>query len=199
MLSILAALAISCPVPARQTGLTWNPNANKILVEMYGDPLCPVCLNAWMNGVSKMIQKYQNDVKFVLHFLPLPYHTWAFVVTRTILAVKQLSEPKAQILVNALYTGGQGQFENDPSFTENTVTDNCIKYAAKICQLSEDDIRNAFATIDINLGARVEFKYSTSHGVDGTPYFFVNGVVTNDVDAGSSIDDWSLYLDNLLN
>lgn len=196
MLSFFSALTVSCPVPARETGIAWNPNANKILVEMYGDPLCPVCAEAWP-GVSKMIQKYNKDVKFVLHLLPLPYHTWAFVVTRTAMALKAMSPDKAQLWMHYIYTGGQDQFYG--TFTEEEATKLALDTAAQKCQVDRNELQNQFNLIVNNLGARVEFKYSTSHGIDGTPYFFVNGVQCDNVDAGSSIDDWSAYLDTLLN
>lgn len=56
---------------------------------------------------------------------------------------------------------------------------------------------NAYADPTLNNNARISWKYGCSRGVSGTPFFFVNGVLT-DASADWSLSQWQALIDPLL-
>ena len=187
-LFFVSALSL-IPVPNRPTGIVWNSEATNIVLEMYGDPLCPDCLAVW-DTLKQVIDHYKENLQLRVHLLPLPYHTWAFVVTKAAMAVKSISEAKAQDFIDALYTGGQDQFENDPLSTTGQVDviQKVLDYAATTTQIDKEQLQTAFNNNEMN--ARIEFKYAAAHGVAGTPTFFVNGA---EVELGGDAQPQDFY------
>ena len=197
-LSYLFASALSgAPVPNRPTGVVWNGDVNDIILEMYGDPLCPDCLMVW-NTTLSVVEHYKEHLQLRLHLLPLPYHTWSFIVTKSIMAVKSISEAKAQDYVNALYNGGQDQFENEPlsGTGQEQVIEKVLDYAASVTSIDKTELQNAYSSNEMN--ARIEFKYACVHSVAGTPTFFVNGVEV-ELGGDATLEDFEAIIDPLLN
>ena len=190
------ALAASIPTPKRPTGIVWNENAKDVILEMYGDPLCPDCLEAW-DGMMKVVAEYSEHVQLRLHLLPLPYHTWAFAITKFICGVKNISAVKARDFANALYTGDQNLFENEPlmNYTQAQVVEYMANYASEKFDISKEELITQFGDAEGN--ARIEFKYAAAHGVAGTPTFFVNGAEVEPEDR--TIESWRKILDPLIN
>ena len=198
MFSLLLSRARSgAPVPKRPTGIVWNNDAKDIVVEMYGDPLCPDCLAAWQ-PVMQMVTEYSKNVQFRLHLLPLPYHTWGFVVTKFAMGIKSISPAKACDFMNALYTGDQEKFENEPLAAkgQTEIIDFIADYASNLLSIEKTTLMEAYNSNELN--ARIEFKYAALHSVAGTPTFFVNGVQI-DLDGESTINEWREIIDPLLN
>ena len=196
-LSYFLASALSgAPVPNRPTGLVWNSDVNDIILEMYGDPLCPDCAMVW-NTTLSVVQTYKEHLQLRVHLLPLPYHTWSFIVTKCIMAVKSISEEKAKDLVNDLYNGGQDQFENDPlsGVGQTQVEEKVLDYASSLLNIDKTELQQAFSDNEMN--ARIEFKYACVHSVSGTPTFVVNGVEV-ELGGDATLEDFAAIIDPLL-
>lgn len=200
MIGFLLGLGLcgQCPIPPRSTGLLWGNKSALVSIEMFGDPLCPVCMDIWPQ-VSQVIEYYQNKISFRLHLLPLPYHTWAFVITRVADAIKSIDEEKAKSMLDALYKGDQDLFSNsklaDKGETENVQT--IIRWAAEKLEMDEAAIQEAYKKVDINMAARIQYKYAGVHRVAGTPTIFVNGVDAP-LYSDTPFEEWKSYIDNLL-
>ena len=198
MLSFFVFQALSCPIPSRPPGIVYNPDAKDIIVEMYADPLCSDCLDSW-SAVSAAITKYKDNARFIIHLLPLPYHTWTFMVSKVIMAAKSINTSYAPILLNCLYAdGNQSMFLGSEvkSVTAGDMQKKALKWAAEKLGITVNDLTKAFGTQEMN--TRIEFKYSAVHNIDGTPTFYINGVAS-DLSSDSTIDDWSNVIDPLLN
>ena len=199
MLLHFAAIAFSAyPIPNRPTGIIWGTSNPLIVIDLFGDPLCPDCLAAWPT-ISQVLVKYATNVQIRYHMLPLPYHTWAFVVTRMILAVKSVSEFQARSLVSCLYSGDQSKFQNGDMELkgEKEAIQYIADWASYKAGIDKTTLLAKYALTDISLAARIEFKYAGFHNVAGTPTFFINGVQAP-LGAESTVADWQAIIDPML-
>jgi hypothetical protein len=126
--------------------------------------------------LKQLLQAFPLTLNVRLHFLPLPYHTWSFVVNRGIVALKNIDYTKAQQLIDQLYNGGQNQFENDvlSKTGEDDVLQLLAKYVSSTDGVDSNTFINKYQDSTISSDTRIEFKNSASHAVAGTPTFFVN-------------------------
>lgn len=193
LFSLFSTTVISAPIPSRPTGLVYNEDASDIIVEMYADPLCSDCLDSW-STVVQVMNRYQSTAKFIIHFLPLPYHTYSFMTTRLLMHVNTTVRKQ---LLDALYNGDQDKFLNGANMKVKStdVHKKLCDWAAGISGISSEEIcKDASAEMD----ARIEFKYAACHHMDGTPTFLVNGVVASDLGADSTFQDWVNVIEPLL-
>jgi hypothetical protein len=133
-----------------------------------------------------------------VHLLPLPYHTWSFVVSRGIVALRNIDCSKAQILLDQLYNGDQSLFGNQvlAKTGEDDVLQKLVQYVSDTLKVDVNTFISKYQDSDISNDARIEFKNSASHAVAATPTFFVNGTPT-DID-GYSFAQWKQLIDSLL-
>jgi hypothetical protein len=81
-------------------------------MELFSDPLCPGCAQEWTT-IQAVLAHYPTQLNLDVHFLSLPYHTYSFVLTRSIIAVNITSTTTAQQFLTKLYSGDQDQFSNE--------------------------------------------------------------------------------------
>lgn len=200
MLGVLfaAAASVLMPVPKRYPGLVFGLDNPNISLEIFIDPLCPVCAMIWPNAEG-IVQKFPTQLGIKIHFLPLPYHTWSFVITRSILAVKALSVEKAQQFIRNLLNGDQDQFSNSAMIdtSEKEVLADVAGYLTSKLGISAADFLAKYNSGDVSSDARIDFKFSATHAVSGTPVVYVNGV-ESELSAGQPLDEWVKFINQLL-
>lgn len=195
MLAFLLSLCFS--VPKRYPGIKWNrPNA-VIHIEVYVDPLCPDCLAIWGN-LQTVLEKYPTQVNLTLQPFNLPYHTWSYYVVRGCYALYNYDNELGRKFMDALFKGEQNQFSNSAmiNIPESQVPAKILNYICNKYSIEYDDLFaewNGKARSDASTG----FGFAGSHGVDGTPTVFINGVMT-DIDPDTSIATWTSVIDGLL-
>jgi hypothetical protein len=139
-------------------------------------------------------------VNLDVHFLPLPYHTWSYVLVRSIVAVNVTSTTFAQQFLSNLYAGDMAQFTNE-ALADSGQTEVVEKIANYVNQkfgiATSVFYANYNAANSDNLG-RIEFKFATGRTVNGTPCVYLNGQ-ESDLDGDSPLSQWYAEIDALLN
>jgi protein-disulfide isomerase len=191
--------AILMPIPKRYPGIGFGPAKAIIRLEVFTDPLCPGCAEEWPI-IQAVLAHFPTQVNLDVHFLPLPYHTWAFVVTRAIIAVNITSTTSAQQFLSKLYAGDQDLFNNTAlaETGQTAVVAKLATYVSKNFGISESTFNTNYNDPNTDNLARIEFKYSTSRGVNGTPVVYLNGV-ESDLDLDTPLSQWIAEIDALIN
>ncbi|CAM9909317.1 unnamed protein product [Ascophyllum nodosum] len=82
--------------------------------------------------------------------------------------------------------------------TQAQVEDIFANWATYTGVVSLEDFRSGLADGELDMKARYEFKYSCLHTVYGTPAVYIGGIFAQDLDSGSSFEEWQKTLDPLL-
>jgi hypothetical protein len=201
MFFVLSALSASVPmpIPKRYPGLRFGPENAIIRLELFSDPLCPVCAAEWPT-IQAVLNHYPTQLNLDVHFLPLPYHTWAYVITRSILAVNISSTTKAQQFLSNLYAGDQDRFSNDAfsSQSQSSAVPIIATYVLQTLGIPTAEFSANYYLGSTDDAGRIEFKFSAGHGVNGTPVVYLNGVET-DLSADTPLSEWYKVIDGLIN
>jgi len=74
-----------------------------------------------------------------------------------------------------------------------------VKFVTSVIgSASQTSIKNGFNDTNTDLQTRVSFKYATSRGVSGTPFFYVNGFVLPDAGSALNYSNWRNVIDPLI-
>lgn len=195
MIFTLCAYAFSAtmPIPNRYPGIVYGVDDPLVHLEVYVDPLCPICSMLWP-VFQQIIETYPTNLRATVHFLPLPYHTWSYLITRSIVAVQQISLDKAKTFITNIYNGDQDQFDL-PSKCENDVLKLVAQYVENTLSIPQSEFLKQYDNSDSL--ARIEFKFAASNRVNGTPICFLNGV-ESDLGAGTPFSTWKSVIDQLI-
>ncbi|KAG6776615.1 hypothetical protein D5086_011659 [Populus alba] len=199
-LSILTVQSQNLP-PARYDGFVYENrqgDLDSILVEAFFDPVCPDSRDSWP-PLKEALKHYGSRVWLVVHLLPLPYHDNAFVSSRALHIANTLNSSFTFPLLEEFFKH-QEKFYNakTSNLSKTSIVEEIVKFATVAVGNSYSSaFESGFNDRQTDLKTRVSFKYSTSRGVFGTPFFFVNGFVLPD--AGSPLDynGWRSIIDPL--
>lgn len=140
-----------------------NPNAKVTIVE-FSDFQCPFCARG-AKTMEDVLKEYPNDVKLVFKNLPLPFHPEA--------------KPSA---IAALAAQRQGKFweMHDKLFAnqQSLGRDAYLKFAEEL-GLDMDRFKKDLDDESLEKAVEADHQLATKLGVQGTPGFFVNGVLVS--------------------
>lgn len=155
-------------------------------MDLFLDPHCPAS-KVFAKLAAEALQVRVNNkplkelLSFYVHFLPLPYHQNAFLAVKVLKLIERRAWGKFWDFLSL-------QFEKIADYTsgalaksEGAVKKELIADAVKVIGYPSPDIENVFETQEWEVEARLAFKYAAYRGVTGTPTFFVNGVVVEEV------------------
>eukprot|EP00475_Leptophrys_vorax_P001874 TRINITY_DN1105_c0_g1_i1.p2 TRINITY_DN1105_c0_g1~~TRINITY_DN1105_c0_g1_i1.p2 ORF type:complete len:253 (-),score=71.97 TRINITY_DN1105_c0_g1_i1:85-843(-) len=198
---VIGAVAAQIPIPKRYDGYTQGAATAPVLFEAFIDFLCPFSKAAFEN-LKPVIAHYNNgtdNVRFVFHGFPLPYHHNSFFATEATHAVAAAHGADSKEVFNWI----QAIYDNIDTFSGDldTMTPAQVKktYAAIAAKAGIDSsvVAGGFTNSQYNEDARVSWKYGCSRGVSGTPTFFINGVSVSG-DSTWGLADWEFVIDPLL-
>jgi len=155
MFILLLDIIYSMPIPKRYPGIYFPINDGLVQLELFADPLCPACLAAWP-VIQQLIGNYSTQLQVIVHLLPLPYHTWAFVVTQALRAVNAINNSKAQQMICNLYNGDQDKFSNSQMANKSQfeVTELVLQYVVSTLSIDYDTLKAEYDNQNTN--ARIE-------------------------------------------
>jgi len=133
----------------------------KVTIIEFSDFQCPFCQRG-AKTVEEVLKAYPNDVKLVFKNLPLPFHKDALPAAKA-----------------ALAAGRQGKFwEMHDKLFDNQKGLNSEMYveAAKTLGLDMEKFKADMESPDIAKQIDEDQALAKTHGISGTPGFFVNGV-----------------------
>jgi predicted DsbA family dithiol-disulfide isomerase len=186
------------PIPKRYPGLRFGPDNAFIRLELFADPLCSDCAVIWPS-IQAILSRYPTQLSLNVHFLPLPYHTWAYVITRSILAVSLTSAAKAQQFLINLFTGDYDKFSNSSFANEsqNSVLSIIAAYILETLGIPTADFTTNYNLPSTDEAGRIEFKFSAGRGVNGTPVVYINGMETT-LNEATPLSQWNQIIDELI-
>ena len=185
-------LPISVPIGFRP--FSRNPNA-KLLLEMWGDPLCPGCAEDW--GTMMQVAAHNDTVDFVFHPFPLPYHRNSFFAAMGTYAAEQLKPGSFALWVSTVYHNiDKYEDEATRQLSAEDVISMYAKTAASI-GFDEAEFRSKLSDSAINRKVRTQFDQGAVRRISGTPMFRLNG--TPVLAVGWNYNNWMTFLKSLLN
>ncbi|WJX46974.1 hypothetical protein P8452_33714 [Trifolium repens] len=213
ILSVLVLLALQLQVllvgvggdyipPVKLDGFVYKNrhfNYDTIQIEAFYDPLCPDSADSWP-PLKKALHHYSHRVSLVVHLLPLPYHDNAFVASRALHIVNGLNRSATFPLLESFFKY-QAAFYGAPTrnLSRASIVDEIVKFSSAVVGNSyHTSIKNGFNDSSTDLLTRVSFKYATSRGVSGTPFFYVNGFVLPDTGSALNYSNWRDIIDPLI-
>lgn len=201
MLSFFFVSTLEMPTPKRYPGIPILDNNGKVRLQVFIDPLCPDCLAIWPL-IEKIQNEYASDVQIIANLLPLPYHTWSFIVTRAIVAVQTLDPTKGKELIHKLFIDGdQEKLSNSAleKYSENEAVTFVLKYVQDNFGFEEETLRKIWNDEEqINWkSARDHFKYAAERMISGTPTVLLNSKMTN-WDAETTYETAKAAIDRLM-
>eukprot|EP00762_Andalucia_godoyi_P000712 ANDGO_05355.mRNA.1 hypothetical protein CAOG_04686 len=209
LFAFFAAAALVCtalamdsnqqPIPAKYGSSTIGNPAAPLILEMHGDLLCPDCRDAWLNVISVLVNEYapKNQLFFVYHVTPLPFHTWSHTAAWAAYTCEAVKPGVFHDFADAVYAV-QDSFSNNATAAMNV--GQVVSMLGAVCNqfgVSTADFMSEFKNPAHDMQARVSWKVGMARGVFGTPMFFLNGVRVLDQDF--VLQDWRNLLDSLLN
>ncbi|XP_022144362.1 uncharacterized protein LOC111014065 [Momordica charantia] len=198
---LTTALAQNLP-PPKFDGFPYGNRTydfDTVLIEAFYDPVCPDSRDSWP-PLKKALDYYGSRVRLVIHLLPLPYHDNAYAASRA-LHIVDLVNPSATFTLLEAFFGQQKQFYNAEThyLSRVSIVDKIVKFGAEVLGKSyEKALVTGFNDRNTDLLTRVSFKFSTSRGVYGTPFFFINGFLAPDKGSAINYTGWRDLIDPLV-
>ena len=210
MLSLFVLLAFLCVASAQvETKIPLAPNARAFhrgnltsvtTVDFFIDLTCSSCLDEWPL-ISQVYDAYKNDVHFLYHLFPLPYHQQGFIVNKAAQVVNYFGPQDAVFDFFDVAFKNQAQIYNSAtadktyndvvSLVEPWVTGLGITHNQYVDGMNS----NTPVGSNIEMTARYFWKYTTLQGVFATPYFHIDGLEAGGLD---TFADWQAALDPLV-
>lgn len=188
--------------PARTDGFVYKNhqvNSDTIIIEAFYDPVCSDSRDSWP-PLKKALHYFGSHTWLVVHLLPLPYHDNAFVASRALHIVNNLNTSATFPLLEHFFKYQEKFYTAQTrNLSRAVIVEEIVKFATEVVGSSYYSvIKSGFNDTKTDLKTRISFKYSTSRGVYGTPFFFVNGFLLHD--NGSTIDfkGWKSTIDTLI-
>jgi len=176
-----------------------NCNA-PIVYEEFMDHLCSDSMDA-QPTVDQVVVYYGNQLCYIVHVFPLPYHHNAFLAAQGGAAVSsQKGEPGWWSWYYYMYQVQAKYYDtNSWNDTESDIVNMLADDAVTCCGVNRTQFINDMQHgTDIYTDSVDEWKLGASRAVWGTPTFFVNGVVIADADPSWNLSDWQAVLNPLL-
>jgi len=153
-------------VPARADDHTQgDANAPVTLIE-YGDYQCPACRAAYPL-VKDLQRRHPADLRFVFRNFPL---TQAHPLAQR---AAQLAEAAATL--GKFWPMHDWLYENQEAWSDGDGSE--LLSGARALDIDADELQLALESPDIARRIRGDFTSGVRSGVNGTPGFFVNGVL----------------------
>ena len=138
-----------------------GPANAKVTIIEFSDFQCPFCKRG-MDTMDEVLKAYPKDVKVAFKHLPLPFHPEAKPAARATIAAQR-----------------QGKFWEMHDLLFNNQQSLSAEYYPKAAQqlgLDMAKFNKDFADPAVEKIVDADMELANSHGIRGTPGFFVNGV-----------------------
>eukprot|EP00669_Euglena_mutabilis_P000360 TRINITY_DN1055_c0_g1_i2.p1 TRINITY_DN1055_c0_g1~~TRINITY_DN1055_c0_g1_i2.p1 ORF type:complete len:245 (-),score=59.04 TRINITY_DN1055_c0_g1_i2:248-919(-) len=181
-------------------GFAYGAESNAVIVELYGDFVCPDTAVAWNTIWKPLLKQFPNSVQFRYHMLALPYHRASYDACQAALAYVGLlgdtGRPENFFVYADTIFREQGQFFNGKT-EELTHRDVVQLFATMVTRIGSgvtaEAFAKAFADGKYDTAARLSWKWGVSKGVYGTPTYAINGAIIPEA-ADWDLKQWTSVL-----
>ena len=161
-------VSAQAPIPSRPDGYgVGGPADAHVVVEMFFDPLCPGCKEAWPT-VLQLIQAYGKTIHVRIHTFPLPYHTYSFVASQGLHVIANVTNRN----LDAIYRYATKVLENQAKWYDTATTsmntlqviDSLASFVDKTGLTTKAKFLAGMNNPDINDQTRISWKYACTRG-----------------------------------
>jgi hypothetical protein len=107
------------PLPPTRLGFDLSPPGKPILVEIYLDVICPFSIKMYRTVYQDVLARFKDDVHFVLHHVPQPWHPQGSFLHEAALCVRESCPSKYAAFVMSIMDA----FDKDGKFTDAATWD----------------------------------------------------------------------------
>ena len=197
-LLLLACFTLASTIPLSPTDYAFSRGfaGSNVKVDMYIDLACSDTQAVW-STLNEVFDAYNDKVSFHVHVFPLPYHTWAFLASKSAHIVDSYGQDGEVWAFMDKCFADQSAMLNKLSYhkTYEMMTRMMSEWVQDSSSVSEEDFEKGMASQTIEMNTRYMFKYATLHNIYGTPLYMINGVQDDSLE---TFEDWSSTLDALL-
>merc|ERR1711916_190921 len=206
------SLASYCALPPPKTpyGFTFNPSSKvkPITIDLIGDLQCPDTLAIW-DTFKAIGFKFNQQVEFRFFIFPLPYHHQTWLATRAVQVMNDLyGEEYIWPFIDYIFSH-QSQLYDSATMnkTQYEMIETFVNWASvsteKDLNINKSKFLSEMLTNhNIDVEARMAWKYQCVRGTFETPTFYVNDLcLDSDLNGGPgswNVDDWTKYIQSLL-
>ncbi|GFN99622.1 eppin [Plakobranchus ocellatus] len=201
VVSLMTSHGQSLEIPKRPLGFFYGGTAQDPNVEIvaYLDVTCPNSKAVYPTLLQVAEFYASSDVQLRMHLFPLPYHRNSYVISKAaqVLDQKFSNNNTAFQWVSVVFDNiGRLNGHVTVNMNDAQVMSTISSLANQLTGIQEADLKAGVSATDIEIITRLDFKYSCTRGVHGTPMFTVNDIF---VDASSwDFNQWKAFLDGLL-
>ncbi|KAI6645787.1 hypothetical protein LOD99_13050 [Oopsacas minuta] len=195
----ILSLSYTIQTPQRQLGYPLLGNRTReIFIDVFYDNICEVSAANWPLFSQVISQEYlRNTLGVAVHIFPLPYHHNSFFAAWAGEAVIQTDASKYRDYMTYVFKNYDDFISKAVNLTEGEVHQAYAKAVEMSTGIKAQVILDGYKNRDLDLRARLAWKYGCYRGVSGTPTFMVNDVEVPEA-GGFNLSQWNSFLRNLL-
>lgn len=161
-----------------------------LTLEKFADFQCPDSKKSWP-VMKQLMAHYGDNLRFIQHHLPLPYHRNAFDASQA--AEVAHEKGKYWEMIEILY---DKQDDWNKLTNKNEALAKFTEYAESL-GIDPAFFAKGMDNRDFNTRVRQSWKFGTGRGINGTPSFAINGV-NFAASEEWTLENWLQALDPLL-
>jgi protein-disulfide isomerase len=164
--------------------------AAPLTLEEFADFQCPDSKKAWP-VMKQLMAHYGENLRFIQHHLPLPYHRNAFDASQA----AEVAHEKGKFweMAELLY---EKQDDWNKLTDKKEVLGKFTEYAESI-GVDREFFTKGMDNRDYNTRVRQSWKFGAGRGMNGTPSFAINGAGIQASEEWT-LDNWRQVIDPLL-
>ena len=180
-------------MPSGAEDLRWGTGPRTF--EVFLEPTCPFSGKAF-NKLMSLIDSVGDEFQVAVRLNPQPWHTFSSPICRAILASALGDNGKT-----AAFDVMRSVFANREEFIlhEHREGPNMALSPATIIsrleELSGVEIAPLFARSDVTQDLKWHTRFGRQNGVHSTPSFMVDGLLTEKLSSGQTVEEWKDFLD----
>ena len=167
----------------------------KVVLEVFLEPTCPFSKRAFGKLEPLLAAVGEDQLTIKIRFVSQPWHLSSAVVTRCILAATATAGGKQAgfAALRAVFDHRE-EFESDDHVSGPNMDRTPAQTIAYVSTLCGIDLSEPFKMESIDAALRWHTKYCRQNGVHVSPTFAVNGLVSNAISSGQTIEEWAKEL-----
>jgi len=193
------------PLPPKAVGYVLKSPAGPVRVECFLDLICPFSSKMW-RAVIEAAPKASDDVCFIIHQVPQPWHAQGSYVHEAALAVRAIAPDKYPAYISAIFAAyDEGKFKDQDTWDKSRAQINAelVELLGTVDKDLQSAVTEKLAMSDgggnCGNGMTQDMKWITKHhrtrGVHVTPTVFVNGLEAGVVSSGWTAEQWLKFLE----
>jgi len=188
------------PLNPTAAGYPLSEPGKPVVIELFLDLICPFSSKMYKVVHDEVLGAFGEQVSFVVHQVPQPWHPQGSYVHEVALAVKQVEPQLYPAVCRALYAAyDAGKFTDEDTWSKSRADIyedllDVVAGAGVERSLYPAMLSNTGSGTPMTQALKWAVKYHRTRSVHITPTVFVNGLEAGVVSSGWKADQWSAFL-----